>query len=329
MAEPSRTSYSLTLVPQEGFMSASLVTPASPPFDRIDADFILRTADNVDFRVHKLTMRMASEIFEEMFSLGYAATSDDDADGIPVVRVTEHSQIIDALLRIIYPTQDPVLDTPTTACEVMRASLKYEIEVAMSFAKKALLDPKVASKDPLTVYAAACQMRMPNLALEAAKLSLRHEQIFLTATAPAGLDSLPATILFALMQYREKCKAIVQRFVQDDRVWKGWREFRYFLCEICDPRPINDDGLPREGAVILNVEHLRVVLRDLLRSMPGPVPDISEVMLSSMLLMAGSREITKCESCRMSIVRDVREFHAEILSEVQRSVSMIKLELVL
>jgi len=316
--------------PQDGPTSATLVTPACPPFDRADADLILRTADDVEFRVHKLTMRMASEIFEEMFRLGYAAApSEDDAYGIPVVRVTEHSSIIDPLLRIIYPTQNPVLDVPTTACEVLRASLKYEMEVAMTFAQRVLMDPKVAAKDPLAVYAAACQMRMPGLALEAAKLSLRHDRIFLAAIAPAGLDSLPATILFALMQYREKCKAVVQRFVQDDRVWKSWSGFRHFLCGICDPRPINDDRPPREGAIILDVEQLRVVLRDLLHSMRGPVPDVSEVLLSSMLFMAGSREITKCVSCRMSIVRDVRELHAEILAEIQRSVAMIKLDIVL
>ncbi|KZT72299.1 hypothetical protein DAEQUDRAFT_29520 [Daedalea quercina L-15889] len=329
MTNPPTVPPSFAFTSQDGITSASLVTPASSPFDRADADLILRTADNVDFRVHKLTMRMASEIFEEMFRLGYAAPMEDDADGIPVVRVTEPSHIFDALLHIIYPTQDPVLDAPATACEVLRASLKYEIEVAIAFAQKALLDPKVTGKDPLTVYAAACQMRMPSLALEAAKLSLRHEQIFLAATAPEGLDSLPATILFALMQYREKCKAVMQRFVQDDRTWKSWREFRYFLCEVCDPRPINDDKPPREGTVILDAEHLRVVLRDLLHSLPGPVPDLSEVLLSTMLFMAGSRESTKCESCRMSIVRDVRELHAEISTEIQRVSSQIKLDLVL
>ncbi|KAH9919405.1 uncharacterized protein B0H18DRAFT_1122524 [Fomitopsis serialis] len=298
--------------PQDEPPSATLVTPAFLPFDRADADLILRTADNVEFRVHKLTMRMASEIFEEMFRLGYAAApSEDDAYGIPVVRVTEHSSIIDPLLRIIYPIQDPVLDVPTTACEVMRASLKYEMEVAMTFAQRVLMDPKVAAKDPLAVYAAACQMRMPSLALEAAKLSLRHDRIFLAVAAPVGLDSLPATILFALMQYREKCKAVVQRFVQDDRVWKSWSGFRHFLCGICDPRPSTTTG------------------RRVKAPMPGPVPDMGEVLLSSMLLMAGSREITKCVSCRMSIVRDVRELHAEILAEIQRSVAMIKLDLVL
>ena len=303
--------------------SASLITPAPSPFDRADADLILRTADNVEFRVHKLTMRMASEIFEEMFRLGYAGPLDDDADDIPVVRVTESSVVFDALLRIIYPTRDPVLEGPALACEVLRASLKYEMEVAVAFTHKILLDPRVAGKDPLAVYAAACQLRMPALALEAAKLSLHHEQIFSAPSAPAGLESLPATILFALMQYREQCKSSVRRFVQEDRAWKGWRDFRYFLCPVCSPRHVNDDMLPREGAVIFDIEHLRVILRDLLHAMPGPVPDVGDKLLAAMLFMAGSRAITQCESCRMSIVGDVQELHSEIMAEIERSVSLV------
>ncbi|KAH9839767.1 uncharacterized protein C8Q71DRAFT_462024 [Rhodofomes roseus] len=111
----------------------------------------------------------------------------------------------------------------------------------MSFAKKIM-----AGKDPLTVYAAACQMRMPNLALEAAKLSLLHEQIILTATTPAGLDCgqpschdpLCAHAVSRKVQGRHMHPALRTGRSGLEGPRKDWREFRYFSARSATRDPL-------------------------------------------------------------------------------------------
>ena len=45
------------------------VVDASSPFDRPDADVILRSCDHVDFRFHKSLLSLASPFFCNMFAL--------------------------------------------------------------------------------------------------------------------------------------------------------------------------------------------------------------------------------------------------------------------
>ncbi|OJT03115.1 hypothetical protein TRAPUB_6303 [Trametes pubescens] len=41
---------------------------ASAPFDRDDADLILRSSDNIDFHVHRIILTLASPVFAGMFT---------------------------------------------------------------------------------------------------------------------------------------------------------------------------------------------------------------------------------------------------------------------
>ncbi|KAI0305826.1 hypothetical protein B0F90DRAFT_1609499, partial [Multifurca ochricompacta] len=66
------------------------------PFDDADADIILRSADNFDFRVYRVILSKASPVFRDMFTFphpGSCGKSDDDdhKDGLPLVRLPESS----------------------------------------------------------------------------------------------------------------------------------------------------------------------------------------------------------------------------------------------
>ncbi|KAI5988235.1 hypothetical protein F5J12DRAFT_786925 [Pisolithus orientalis] len=70
---------------------------ASWPFDDPNAEVILRSSDNVHFRVFKGSLALASPVFKDMFTLGAS--------------VHETGTVLDMLLRLIYPLTTPELDS--------------------------------------------------------------------------------------------------------------------------------------------------------------------------------------------------------------------------
>ena len=110
-------------------------TYAAAPFDHAKADIILRSSDNIDFRVFKFFLSLASPFFETLFDIPQPAEDDGDQgvkDGLAVVPVTEDSKTLDSLLRFCYPctlTDDPKLEVLQDAMEVLEAARKYSLDV--------------------------------------------------------------------------------------------------------------------------------------------------------------------------------------------------------
>ena len=70
------------------------------PFDNPDADIILRSSDNVDFRMYKLDLRRCSPFFAAMFTLPQPLSSAEQSeDGIPVIPMSESAVLLRILLR--------------------------------------------------------------------------------------------------------------------------------------------------------------------------------------------------------------------------------------
>ena len=77
---------------------------ASPvePFEVPDANLIIQSSDLVNFRVHKPVLAMASPFFEDLPS--HSRPSDSDLiDGLPVVQLSEDSELLNCLISILYP----------------------------------------------------------------------------------------------------------------------------------------------------------------------------------------------------------------------------------
>jgi BTB/POZ domain len=72
------------------------------PFEVPDANLIIRSSDNIDFRVHKSLLAMASPFFKDLLSLPQPSDS-EIVDGVPVVRLPESSELLNNLLSILYP----------------------------------------------------------------------------------------------------------------------------------------------------------------------------------------------------------------------------------
>src|SRR6266568_9268296 len=84
-------------------MIPPFVREAGAPFNRQDADVVLRSADGVDFHTLKAHLSSASDVFNHMFSLpqpSETATNEEEelADGLPIVPIYDPSPVLKALL---------------------------------------------------------------------------------------------------------------------------------------------------------------------------------------------------------------------------------------
>ena len=83
---------------------AQINSATSPlkPFDVPDANLIIRSSDNVNFRVHQSVLAMASPFFKDLLSLPQPSDS-EIVDGLPVVQLPEGSELLNSLISILYP----------------------------------------------------------------------------------------------------------------------------------------------------------------------------------------------------------------------------------
>ncbi|KAI0794281.1 hypothetical protein C8Q74DRAFT_1215634 [Fomes fomentarius] len=153
---------------------------ASSPFDRVDADFILRSNDNVAFQVHRVILSMASTFFEGMFPLPQPPKADGTA--IPSVDLGEDSRTIDTFL--------PGVETLQDVRKVLEAGTKYEAEIVTHAMKKALVSPRFLDTAPVLVYAIACISGLEEEARVAAKKAVINDVVL--KSQPHELDEISA-----------------------------------------------------------------------------------------------------------------------------------------
>lgn len=101
-----------------------------PSYCSPDADLILLSTDSVKFRVHSLIMTMASEMrFGDMAEIIPNTKKECDNP----VRMYERSDVIKAILDIIYPNQDiPKIDSYEFAERLLAAADKLHLRKVMS-----------------------------------------------------------------------------------------------------------------------------------------------------------------------------------------------------
>lgn len=76
------------------------------PFDQPGADIVLRSTDNIDFKIHKFMVEMqiaANPTFPLPAILLSAPLVDVLVDGLPIIQTKENSSVLGTLLKICYP----------------------------------------------------------------------------------------------------------------------------------------------------------------------------------------------------------------------------------
>ncbi|KAI6116802.1 hypothetical protein EDD16DRAFT_1045050 [Pisolithus croceorrhizus] len=187
---------------------------ASTPFNHAKADVILRSSDNVDFRVFRLFLSLSSSFFETLFDLPQPSeenlTDTEMKDGLPVIPISEDSRTLDTLLRFCYPcslTKTPSLNHFAEVIKVLEAAQKYSLDEVESTIRKALFKPAVLEVNPLRCFAIARRARLREETILSAKYSLR------TSLVPDWFEEIgmiTSTDLLALWAYHQKCGKAVQ-----------------------------------------------------------------------------------------------------------------------
>ncbi|TFK85766.1 hypothetical protein K466DRAFT_566416 [Polyporus arcularius HHB13444] len=181
---------------------------AAAPFDRSDADFIMRTSDGVEFRVHRLILSMASSVFEGMFSIPKPSALLSNPN-IPDISIPEDSETIDLYLRICYPLIDPEVPTLLLLRKVVTTGFKYDAPMVVHAMKRELRQPRFMDKDPLHVFVIACLWEWEEEAKVAA------ENVALAGTMvglfPELLDEISAGAYYRLQKLGRTRRHVILR----------------------------------------------------------------------------------------------------------------------
>ncbi|KAI0945903.1 hypothetical protein AcV7_010018 [Taiwanofungus camphoratus] len=175
-------------------------------FNYPNADVIIRSSDCVDFHVHKLVLSLASPFFHDMFTLPQPAVRQGETQdphptsGLPLVRVTENSGTLDCLLRLCYPVADPAFLSAMQIKPVLEAAIKYQMEEAIVLMKNSISARCV--REPLVVYAVACQLNLEGVAEMAAESFCATKLLPIDAYVPE-MDDITAGAYYRLLQYRK------------------------------------------------------------------------------------------------------------------------------
>ncbi|KZT40233.1 hypothetical protein SISSUDRAFT_1118420 [Sistotremastrum suecicum HHB10207 ss-3] len=129
-----------------------------------DGDLIVRTSDNVEFKIHKVIMALASQVFRDMQTLDSTNTLIFSPENpTPVVDVSEPSQLFDVLLRLIYPVPQPDLTSLDLVADLLVAADKYLMTTVMGQLEDYLLSRSLEKLDALRVHCLAKRYSFPRL----------------------------------------------------------------------------------------------------------------------------------------------------------------------
>lgn len=217
-------------------VSEYIVTDASAPFDDPNADVILRSFDNVDFRVIRFLLSYGSDFLKDLFALPQATGDggNDVKDGLPVIRVTEERRTLEVLLLMCYPMgtiDPPVLKELEEINALLDAAIKYNVGGVERRARRMLLGPQFLAEDPLRVFAIACRYGLEEDARVAARAAL-SQSVLLRPHGPE-LDFITAGKLCQLLRYHMECLAAARNAV----VNQSWLDgLSHYQCPFCGVR---------------------------------------------------------------------------------------------
>ncbi|KIO20621.1 hypothetical protein M407DRAFT_29728 [Tulasnella calospora MUT 4182] len=155
-------------------MAESSAFVVKAPFnDSSTGDCVLQTPDGTQFVVHRLVLSLASQIWNNMFSLPQG--SEGSSDTHPVIPVEEDPETMEALLTMVYPLSPPRINSYDLATRLVQACDKYFIDVFRldTILYKVLRTTAALEADPLGVYALAWRLGMDDEAKIASRYTHR------------------------------------------------------------------------------------------------------------------------------------------------------------
>jgi hypothetical protein len=192
----------LALVKEE-LTSESWDLPSVPLcLDLPEATIIVRSSDQVNFRVHKPVLALSSPFFKDLLSL--PQPSDGElVDGLPVVALPEDAGLLNSLISLLYPITPVIPDTYQKVFTLLAVCQKYEMEEVQSNIRDAIKlrkFPAPVQAEGFTAYAIASGLGLVPEAEDAAQLTRGQPVTF--ESLGEGLRSFKGRALCDLFRYR-------------------------------------------------------------------------------------------------------------------------------
>ncbi|KAJ7919686.1 hypothetical protein B0H13DRAFT_233593 [Mycena leptocephala] len=296
-----------------------------PPFDAEKGDVILRTSDDVHFRVFKLILSLASPFFKDMFGLPQEAVADE----VQVIPIPEDSSIADKLLRFCYPCAAPAIETLDELHAVIEAMMKYQMFDLVGEPQQLLR--AFARSHSVAVFAISCRFGWEDVARAAATESLALPlRKFDKKVVMKELKYLTGEQHQALLKYHWHCSAAVTAIVVDLK-WlnpdSGWV---WFSCQACLPHPSPLAVASRHGLGYGNdTRYVRRWFMDFMERSRAILDDAPRASIRSIALLTPILKQTHgCKNCRELAFEQLLKFLNEILDpKIDEELEKVPLEL--
>jgi hypothetical protein len=298
------------------------ITLAKAPFDKSNADLILRSSDNVAFRVFKQFLCFASPFFEHTLSLPQPVESGSNSD-LPVISLSEPGGVVEKLLTICYPrSAGSVLGTLEEIQPVLEAATKYDMEDVRSSIQEMLVAAKYVENEigHLRVFCIAFRYGLKDAAIVAMRHTLRHSAM--GRPYVKELELISAKTYHQLLDYHWRCSkvavalATLPVWLPKDS-WGGY-DSSTPQCEVCRA-PLNNDAGVSFYASKYWISYLRDV-KGVLRDQPCGTSALRPDVLDKAL-----EEASNCPRCCKAAVRTMRQFSADLAREIEEATSNVGL----
>ena len=182
--------------------------PSFPPdcLDILDANVVLRSADQVNFRVHKSVLAMSSTVFKTSLSRPRPLNS-ELVDGLPVEQLSEDAGLLNSLISLLYPTLPVVPGSYEEVFALLTACQKYKMVSIQSYIRaetKRGTFPAPVGTEAFKAYAVASKMWLIPEKKNAARLTLNYPMTF--ESLEEALKSFDGRALSDLIHYRKRCR---------------------------------------------------------------------------------------------------------------------------
>ena len=167
-----------------------------------DADIIVRSSDQANFRIHKSVLAVSSPFFKDLLSLPQPPDA-EVVDGLPVVPLPEHAGLLSSLISLLYPVTPIIPDSYQKVFALLAVCQKYEMEEVESNIRSAIKlgkFPAPVKAEGFRAYAIASGLGLVPEAEDAARLTLGQPMTF--ESLGEGLRSFKGRALCDLIRYR-------------------------------------------------------------------------------------------------------------------------------
>ncbi|KDQ61494.1 hypothetical protein JAAARDRAFT_150224 [Jaapia argillacea MUCL 33604] len=306
---------------------------APTPFNDVGADVILRTSDNIDFRTFKSILSLASPFFRSMFNLPQPNIGGHDGamvggltgeikDGLPVITLTEPSEVIELMLTFCYPVRNPVLDTLEETVQLWETARKYDMEELIQWVGERLVDQRFLEEEPARAYVMACRHKVVPLAKAAARWTLQYPITKLFEHFD-DLQGITADEYLPLLRYHRRCSDDVSLLAsRPGSKWTIRTNYVFFsrLCTTC----------PKYSGSVFVSRKSRLVPQWWMDYMESTGEALAIMPCSSVckgVTLRKALEIARdCQHCSQSVM-DMKLFSDELKEEIDRVVSKVELEI--